>query len=393
MSSRIFVWLLTFFALIFGAAILTDNIRPLTDAIVTQPLIQAASTSAQTASAASAASSTAPEKTPAKTVATSTVTKKTAPVVAAEQTSQASATPSNQVVRLQNAYSTAPESSDQANADTRLALVNILCVPRGGSLSPISGSGVIIDPRGVILTNAHVAQYVLLSEDPRVNLSCVVRTGAPATARWTPTVLYIPPVWVKAHASDILNPKPTGTGEHDYALLLITGAANGSPLATAPSGGFSYLPYDSREAVAFQGDQVLVASYPAEFLGGITAEYNLYPVSSVTTLGQLITFGTRTIDMLSLGGIIEAQSGSSGGAVVNAWGRLVGLVTTTSAGATTADRDLRALTLSYISSDLSAQTSVDLPSLLNGDVASEARDFSANYVTPLVDLYISALSK
>ncbi len=42
----------------------------------------------------------------------------------------------------------------------RTALVNIICyAPANGVLHSISGGGVMIDPRGIILTNAHVAQY------------------------------------------------------------------------------------------------------------------------------------------------------------------------------------------------------------------------------------------
>src|SRR3989344_252919 len=53
------------------------------------------------------------------------------------------------------------------NEQVRAAVVNILCITgSGGPLNSISGSGVIIDPRGIILTNAHVAQYFLLKNYP-----------------------------------------------------------------------------------------------------------------------------------------------------------------------------------------------------------------------------------
>lgn len=302
----------------------------------------------------------------------------------------AQATSSDEAVRIQDPYSTPPEPFAAINDTARAALINILCMPRsGGSLKPISGSGVIIDPRGVILTNAHVAQYVLLSEDPQVNLSCYIRTGAPAEAQYSAQVLYFPTIWAQAHAAEITTVHPTGTGEHDYALLLITNTTDGSPLPAT----FPYLPYDTREAVAFTGDSVLVASYPAEFLGGVAAEYDLFPASSVTTVGQLITLNTNTVDLLSLGGVIEAQSGSSGGAVVNAWGKLVGLIVTTSTGTTTATRDLRALTLSYIDRDLSAQTGSGLNSLLAGNIGSEAADFTTNTAPSLINLFLTQLAK
>ena len=294
----------------------------------------------------------------------------------------------DEVVRIQDPYTFPPVSFATINDDTRAALVNILCMPHGGALSPISGSGVVIDPRGVILTNAHVAQYVLLSESPQIDLSCVIRAGSPASPRYRAIVLYIPPIWVQDHAPEIRTPKPLGTGEHDYALLLITDSVDGSTLPAS----FPSLTVDTREAIGFQGDQVLVASYPAEFVGGIGTQYGLYSASSVTAISKLLTFSTRTVDLISLGGVIEAQSGSSGGAVVNAWDRLIGIVTTTSEGDTTSARDLRAVTLSYISRDLAAQSQFDLEAILGGDVAAQALDFNTRVASKLIKLFVDQLA-
>ena len=316
---------------------------------------------------------------------------KTAKSASSPSTQPSSATTSApEAARIQNPYDSAPESFDTVNTAARGALVNILCMPRdGGSLSPISGSGVIIDPRGVILTNAHVAQYVLLSESSAIDLSCQIRTGSPASAEWSASILYIPPVWVSAHVSEINEDHPTGTGEHDYALLLITGTLNNSSLPSS----FPYLPFDTRDAIGFLGDQVLGASYPAEFLGGMAAENDLYPVSSVSPINQLLTFSTDTVDVIAIGGVIEAQSGSSGGPVVNQWGRLIGIIATTSDAPTTAQRDLRAITMSYIDSDLSVQTGSDLSKFLDGDLNAKVTSFNANIAPGLLNQYIQTLSK
>lgn len=251
----------------------------------------------------------------------------------------------------------------------------------------MSASGVIIDPRGVILTNAHVAQYVLLASNQQVDLSCVIRTGSPAVARFVPEILYIPPVWVKEHAGEIKTSRPVGTGEHDYALLRIKSSINGSPLPDA----FPAIPTDAREAIGFVDDSVLVASYPAEFIGGMTAQLNLYPVTSFTTIKNLLTFGVGTIDLVSLGGVIGAQSGSSGGAIVNVWGHLIGLISTTSEGPTTSARDLHAITLSYINRDISAQSGLDLQAILAGDVVSEANAFNASEAPALIQLLVDQI--
>lgn len=290
------------------------------------------------------------------------------------------------VYRIENPYPFAPSSTDAVNVWTRAALVNIFCVPYSGSFKSISGSGVIIDPRGVILTNAHVAQYLLLAQSPKVNLTCTIRSGAPAHPEWKAEVLYIPPTWVNAHAADLRVEHPTGTGEHDYALLRITGTINGSPLPTFPA-----MSVDVRDGVTFLDDQVLLAGYPAEFIGGITSQMNLYPVSSVTTIKDVFTMATSTIDVVSLGGVIQAQGGSSGGAVSNLWNYLVGIITTTSEGKTTGQRDLHALTLSYIDRDMRAQFGSGLKEMLAGDIEAKAVQFAQDVAPGLIDTLVAQL--
>lgn len=342
----------------------------------------------QPASAAAATSTPADDLDTA--VATSTPAKKPLAVPkTATATTTEPAPHGTQVKRVENAYSMPPLSFELINDLSRAALVNIYCTTKGtGALRPISGSGIIIDPKGIILTNAHVAQYVLLARSERVNLSCVVRSGAPARALWVADVLFMPPAWVEAHAGDIKKDKPVGTGEHDYALLAITAAADGTTLPLT----FPFVPFDAREAVGFSGDSVMVASYPAEFLGA-NATYNLYPATSISHIGHLFTLAQSSVDVLSVGGVLEAQSGSSGGAIVNAWGRLIALISTTSEGATTADRDLRGITLSYIDRDLAAQSGYTLAELLDVNPTAEAGVFSRELAPHLIDLLIAAINK
>lgn len=309
-------------------------------------------------------------------------------------TESASATPDpaqqNIVTRLESPYAEAPLPFTSVNDRARAATVNILCTTSGGLLRPISGSGIFIDPRGVILTNAHVAQYVLLAESGRSDLICTVRTGSPAVAHWVPRVMFVPPVWVQAHAHEIIADNVTGTGEHDYALLVVAGSLNGEVRPAA----FPYLSPDTREAIGFVGDRIIASSYPAEFLGGLATESNLYAASSITHIQKLMTFSTTSIDVISIGGVISAQSGSSGGAVVNAWGRLIGLISTMSNGVTTSDRDLRAVTLSYINRDLKAQSGTDLDSVLKTvDPIAAAKAFAREIAPQLTDLLIKEATK
>lgn len=297
-----------------------------------------------------------------------------------------------QAARIENPYPTPPQTLDVTTAATRGALVNIIC-SSDGIVRPISGSGVVIDPRGIILTNAHVAQYVLLSKSNAFNLSCTIRTGSPSRPAWSAGMLYIPPVWVNAHVKDInAGQAARGMGEHDYALLIITDTATGTPLASQ-AGAFSYLPVDTREAIGFLDDEVMSAGYPVEFLGSAVAEKGLYFFSSRTSIKQLLTFGSGSVDLISLGGVLEAQSGSSGGAVVNPWGKLIGVITTTSDAITTVQRDMRALTLSYISRDMKAQTGSSLEAFLSGNVHEKAAAFNVNVAPALIGQYLNQLSQ
>lgn len=276
-----------------------------------------------------------------------------------------------EVYRVANPYSTSAKADADLYALGRAAIVNIYCQSRG-SLSSAAGSGVVIDSRGIILTNAHVAQYMLLATDSRMNIECFIRTGSPSKNRYKADILYLPTAWIDEHADDIAAKRPKGTGEHDYALLLITKTVDDTPLPTS----FPHLPIDTREAIAFSSDRVLLAGYPAEFsVKNTSGSSILYPASVFTKIGELLTFGERSVDLISLGGAVLAQSGSSGGAVINLWGYLVGIISTTSDGATTADRELRAITLAYINRDLQFETGVSLDSILDGNLQSQAENF------------------
>jgi len=278
-----------------------------------------------------------------------------------------------------------PRSFEDINTAARSAVVNIYCSTSGGS--PVTATGVIIDARGIILTNAHVAQYMLLDSDPRINVDCSIRTGSPAVAAWEAEVMYLPPVWVSEHAKQLTEAQATGTGEHDWALLKITQNVDSSPFA-------SHLPFllpETRQEVIDRGQDILLASYPAGFIGGLSVTQNLSAVSTITTIKNLFTFDDGTIDLISLGGVIIAQSGSSGGAVVNQWNRLIAIIVTTSTGDSTAERDLRAVTLYHVDEDLRKFAGMSLVSLLGSDIQIFANDFKINIAPGLTKQLIDVL--
>ncbi len=270
----------------------------------------------------------------------------------------------------------------EVNSDTRAALVNILCLTKsGGYLNPLSGSGVIIDSRGVVLTNAHVAQYFLLRDFPTPdNVDCVVRTGSPATAAYHAKLLYLPPAWVDANAKQINAQQAMGTGENDYGFLLLTSRADNSPL---PATIDSILVATDAPT---HGEQVLLAAYPAGFLEGQAILNDLYAATAVTTIGDIFTFSSDTThaDLVSAGGTIVTQAGSSGGALVRASdGALQGIITTDTAGTTTASRDLHAITLGHIDRSLAAFGEGGILQLLVGNINQKADDFNANVAPSL----------
>jgi hypothetical protein len=266
------------------------------------------------------------------------------------------------------------KTQEEVNELARAALINILCLPQTG-LSGISGSGVIVDSRGVILTNAHIGQYFLLRNYLTAgNVTCTIRVGSPAEERYTATLLYLPPAWVAANASQLKSTKALGTGEHDYAFLLITGRT--LPGAALPE-SFPRLHMD--RGYVDVGDPMLLAAYPAGFLSGEIIQKSLYAGSAVAYVTQLFSFsGDKKVDLFSVGGTVISQSGSSGGAAVRLRdGKLAGIFVTSSSAASTGERDLRAVSLGHIDDSLKAQNQGGLAELLTGSLAAKAAEFNA----------------
>jgi hypothetical protein len=280
----------------------------------------------------------------------------------------------------------------QLNTQTRTSLVNILCTTKaGGSFEPISGSGVIIDTRGVILTNAHVGQFFLLTNYGSTgNIQCVVRTGSPATPAYTAELLYLPPTWVNANASQIISQQATGTGENDYSFLLITGpVSSGMPYPSSFPALVMNMSDPSVNTSAF------LAAYPAGFLGGTTIQTNLYASSALSTVQALYTFNNPSqVDLVSLGGTVVAQSGSSGGAVINAaTGSLIGIITTETQGTTTSSRDLNAITLAHVNRSLTALGQGGIAGMLGGDVLEKAATFNSTVAPSEIQTLEAVLNK
>jgi hypothetical protein len=231
----------------------------------------------------------------------------------------------------------------------------------------------MVDSRGVILTNAHVAQFFLLRDYYRPNnIDCVVRTGSPAINTYRAELIYLPMQWITDNASQINSSEATGTGENDFAFLRITGPYN--PAKTLPD-SIPYLAMSS--ASPDVGDHMLLAAYPAGFLSGELITTQLYASSAFAYVTQLFTFDANTVDLFSVGGTIASQSGSSGGAVLRGDGSLAGIISTAILTGATSQRDLRAISIGYIDRALVAQDQGGVTTLLSGDIAAKAADFNA----------------
>lgn len=285
-----------------------------------------------------------------------------------------------------------PLPSDSLNEKARAALVNILCVAQPGlGLPSIIGSGMMIDPRGIIVTNAHVAEHMLLKDYKVPNaIECTIRNGSPARLAYKAELLYLPPSWIEKNASSIVSRKiSNGFGDDDYAFLYVTGSATETPL---PETFFS-LPIELREMASSKGEMVLSVGYPAELLPDRNKITTLYPITAFSTIKNLYTFTENLLDSLYLSGNAVSQTGASGGGVLTLDGKLVGLIATVSDSSTPEGRDFQAITFAYISRNLSQNAGMTLDEFLHGNPKQMFQDFQTSIAPSLTAKLIAAYEK
>ncbi len=265
------------------------------------------------------------------------------------------------------------------------ALVNIYCTfTTPTTIRTTTGSGFFIHSNGVILTNAHVAQYLLLEKTELLgDAECIVRSGNPAQAEYHADLLYMSPTWVQKNAALINNSDPTGTGERDYALLYVTDSVTKTPLPAY----FPALAIDTALLPrSIKNDLISATGYPATDLLRDGAGTPLLAKMATTSISELYTFGSNYADVFSIRGSSVGAEGSSGGPIVDKNGHAIGMIVTRSDDAVDGTGSLRAITLSHINRTILEETGYSLERNVSGDINKRSVVFTKTMVPFLINL-------
>jgi len=256
-------------------------------------------------------------------------------------------------------------------ASLNKALVNILCTaPARSGLHSISASGVLVSPKGMILTNAHVAQYFLLADR---GVSCEIRTGSPAVTTYKAKLAFISPYWIRDNAQVITESAPVGTGERDFAILAVTELTQDSN-SQVSTHAFPFVPIATSPSAL--KTPVAIASYGAQYLDNSQIKSALYPTVVLGAIKDIFTFGTNTPDVLTFGGSVAAQEGSSGGGVIDARGSLIGTITTSITTGALENRSVSAITASYIRAEYLKESGRTINALFSESNEAAIADFA-----------------
>ena len=277
-------------------------------------------------------------------------------------------------------------------SDPTEAIVNIYCTSiTSRQIRTTTGTGFFVDPSGVIMTNAHVAQFLLLEKTGVFGeTDCVIRSGSPAAAHYKADLLYIPPAWVKANASLVDDKAPSGTGERDYALLYVVSDMDNNPLEDGITFPALALNTDLLPR-SVTNSTVVAAGYPAGSLLKGGTETELLARSAETTISELYTFDSNYADVFGMRGSIMGEQGASGGPVVAQDGRVIGMVTTRGDDARDGEGSLRAITISHINRTISEETGFSLSSNLSGNIPYKANIFTTTMAPFLTELLVAEI--
>lgn len=268
-----------------------------------------------------------------------------------------------------------PERSEATTDEPLEALVNVFCTIRTDEyIRTTTGTGFFIDPDGVVMTNAHIAQFLLLEDtDSFGEANCILRSGDPAAPRYEAELLYLPPAWVLENAGVFYEEVPMGTGERDYALLYVADTIDDTTMPER----FPALAFDtSLLPVSTKNDPVLAAGYPAANLASEGSDALLRPQKASTTVSELYTFGSNYADVFSIRGSVVGAEGASGGPILNDSGEVIGLIVTRGDDSIDGSGSLRAITLSHIARTIEEESGFSLEQSLAGDLPNRSTIFT-----------------
>lgn len=249
----------------------------------------------------------------------------------------------------------------------KAATVNILCrMQRGGQIAHYTGSGVVIDPSGIVLTNAHVAEHVMLEQAGHER--CFVRTGSPASNSYKAKLVYLPSTWIHNNSNNLALQNITGNGENDYAILKITERVS----ADAYDVPMPYIPVDSR--ILSIGDSLTLIGYPLLSQSVSFLESGLYSLEETSAITSVSGYDGRSPDVITTSPTPLATHGSSGGAMIGSDGKLIGLMDAAITDGYSGRPAIQGITVSYIERSLVAQGK-SLSSLI-ANASSESDTFA-----------------
>ncbi|KKW30948.1 MAG: Peptidase S1 and S6 chymotrypsin/Hap [Parcubacteria group bacterium GW2011_GWC2_52_8c] len=187
-----------------------------------------------------------------------------------------------------------------------LAVVQVVCEQGAGSVS--TGSGVIVSPKGIVLTNAHVVDGAK---------SCVVKTGNPASFAGKLKIVFV------GDTSDKIATSPVP--KQDFAFGRIYELTATSPIISP----FKYLELNAAYSQKI-GDGLYSAAYPTELIGGsslLAGGQNLVYTTTKIVERYRVDDASNMHDIIELEGSIATQQGSSGSPIISPLGGgVVGIV-------------------------------------------------------------------
>ena len=255
------------------------------------------------------------------------------------------------------------------------AAVNIFCSQKIGKLrKTITGSGVLINKDGTVLTNAHVAQYPLIA-DSDTSVVCIARTGLNSGKTYSVKTVFISPEWSAVNAPFIKTGGTEQTGEHDYALLQIQS-----------SGDMSALPMPINLEPVSVGSNIQIVTYPADILlskPGTT----LTRQKDTVSLLSYYSLGHSAKDALSTSATHLAQKGSSGGIIADTDNKLIGIVSIVTHVTGSSDKQIRGISTAHINTSLSRYIPNGLIKASNEGSKEILEYFNLNYRKNLTNLF------